>query len=305
MKAKIAYIDKHRAARNGQHRMAGPNLKFFMHRNGLESRIGKYKPDLVFINKGDHFTDIDFIQNITANYRTAYWFGDWRATLPGYMYDWAAAAGLAFFNAYDPSLFFELKNRGQKNAFVTHQGADTDIFKPIDNVPKIYDVGYGANFYGLHSFPNSKLRLDIIDILRVKGYTVGVVGNGWPPSINTKSMGHKDLNKFYNQCRVTIGISHHTDVKYAVSNRIYQCMAVGVPHINWHSPGVEELFDDGYVGVQSTGEMISEIDYLIKNKNDRQKLGQIQREQILNKHTYLHAWQRMERKIKQVYPELN
>lgn len=81
-------------------------------------------------------------------------------------------------------------------------------------------------------------------------------------------------------------------------------MAVGVPHIAWDCQGIKELFDEGYIGVNSIEEMYQVIKKLIDNKNLRDHVGMLQRNQIIKHHTFKHAWQRIEDKIKTVFPEL-
>ena len=304
MNCKIVYLDKHKNANKAQHRVAGSNLKFVSNHNSVIGILQKIKPDLVFVNKGDSFNDINLIKYVTSNYRTAYWFGDWRINMPEFMYNWAQHSAVVFFNAYDPGLWKELKSRGQENVFVIHQGIDPTVFKPLNNIKKIYDVGFGGHNYS-GAFPNSKLRIQILRDLKAHGFNVAVVGRSWPADMNPiETKKPAELNEFYNQCRTTIGISHFTDIKYSVSNRLYQCMATGVPHINWHSPGLEKLFDDGYIGTNSYIQMIEKIHQFIDDKYLRNKIGKIQRKQILKYHTLEHAWQRIENNIKKVFPEL-
>jgi hypothetical protein len=301
MKCKIAYLDKNAQAHKSQHRVAGPNTKFFHNPNAIPGQLAKFKPDLVFVNKGDQFDDLNFIKHITGTYKTAYWFGDWRTQFPQFMYDWAQHAHIVFFNVHDPQLFSQIKG----HVFTIHQGADPTVFKPLNGIPKIHDVGFGGHFYGKKTFPNGRLRLDVIHHLKEQGLNVAVVGDGWSSDIKPQpKMVPELLNKFYNQCRTTIGISHFTDVKYSTSNRLYQCMAVGVPHLAWDCPGIKELFATGYIGVKNLDELTGKIKILIENPDLANTIGNMQREQILKYHTFEHAWQRIENKIKQVFPEL-
>jgi spore maturation protein CgeB len=312
MDCRIAYLDKDKTAKKKQHRVAGPNLIFLWNPDQILGQLKEFKPDLVFINKGDAMNDIKFIQSITSSYRTAYWYGDWRNSISEYVYAWASNAGVAFFNVDDKPLRFQLKQMGQKNIFTVHQGADPLTFKPLEDVEKKYDIGFGANFYGRRSFENSGLRIDVVRFLRDKGYNICVVGEGWPADI--PCLPHKtpiELNKFYNECRITIGISHYTNVKYGVSNRLYQCMAVGVPHVNWFTPGMNELFDNDkdtgqtYIEVKNYSELIKEIDKLLNDDIWNYTIGGRQRNQIIKYHTFECAWQRIENYIKRIYPELN
>lgn len=311
MECKIVYLDKNKNASKGQHSMAGGNLKFIWNQNVVLSKLSELKPDLVFINKGDSMADKTFIKAVTDNYRTAYWYGDWRATIPEYTYDWALNAGVAFFNVSSSSLRSHLKAMGQKNVFTIHQGADPKTFKPLEGVKTKYDIGFGANFYGEKSFEQSKLRIDVVRFLMNKGYKICVVGDGWPKDIPSLPRKNSiELNKFYNECRMTIGISHFGTLKYGVSNRLYQCMAVGVPHINWFTPGMNELFDNDektgrtYIEVKNYTELIEEINELLNDNDWNSTIGFRQRNQIIKYHTFECAWQRIENYIKQVYPEL-
>ena len=117
MKCKIAYLDKNRTAKNEQHRVAGPSTVFFWNVDSMIRDLGMFKPDLVFINKGDRFNNPEFIEHITSTYRTAYWFGDWRKVMPEYMFNWASRCGVAFFNVNNEVLWKKLEDYGQKNIF--------------------------------------------------------------------------------------------------------------------------------------------------------------------------------------------
>jgi spore maturation protein CgeB len=128
-----------------------------------------------------------------------------------------------------------------------------------------------------------------------KGYDLKVVGDGWPKDINAMPrQGFVELNKTINQAKLTVGISHFIDVPGYTSNRLYQCMATGVPHIAWHSPKVAKIFKHGYTSVKSYDELDEKIELYLESNVRRGFAGNCQHGEIYNRHTIYHAWNRIE-----------
>ena len=173
---------------------------------------------------------------------------------------------------------------------------DTDVFKPLPDEDKKYEILFGGSFFR-DAFPKDRIRL--IRHLKDKGYNIQVVGDGWPEDIEAiPRKGVIEYNRMMNQSRVTIGMSHFNDVAYYTSNRLYQAMATGVPHISWHAPFIADRFEEGYLEVKSYDEIKKILDFLLSSEFWRKTVGNCQHREILNNHTLLHAWQRMKAIIK-------
>ena len=71
--------------------------------------------------------------------------------------------------------------------------SDEEVFHPLD-IPKIYDVGFVGAKYGV--------REEIIQHLINSGVNVKAYGNGWSDG----RLPLSDTNKFFNQCKVVLGV---------------------------------------------------------------------------------------------------
>jgi spore maturation protein CgeB len=285
---KLAIIDKNPDAKFTQWRAAPEPKKFFHKDNSLVSDIKKYDPDFIFINKGNIFSNIPVAVN---SYKSIYFYGDFYKPIPEFVRNYASICTATVLTNKDQQLW---KSLGSKNIHFVSQGADTDIFKPV-KCDKKYDIVFTGNYYGT-KFCGSDIRLKLVRYIACMGYDFKVVGDGWPPDVDSlPRQGAKDLNKTINQAWLTIGMSHFVDVPYYTSNRLYQSMATGVPHIAWYSPGVKELFKHGYLEVKTYSELNSLVHWMLTNtKRLAVGTGKIQKHEILKRHTIFHFWNKIE-----------
>ena len=80
------------------------------------------------------------------------------------------------------------------NAYFYPLASDPNVFFPID-IEKIYDVGFVGAKYGI--------REQIVNQLELHGVKVKAYGNGW----ENGRLPIEDTNKFYNQCKIVLGVS--------------------------------------------------------------------------------------------------
>jgi spore maturation protein CgeB len=301
---KIAFIDKTVKAQLTQWgvKSATCEKKFFHNINTLKDELTFYKPDAVFINKGSTL-NYEAVRLATLPYFKVYFLGDYRLPFPGWAYAFATMCDIVLFTWKDIAVWESLKKMGQRDIFYVHQGINPDVFRPLPEIKKNLDITFGGGFYGVN-FSDAAERLKTVEFLQSK-YKTLVAGDGWPSHINSvKRMNHFSLNRFHNRARVTVGIHNRVfdryGIKYGTSNRLYQCMATGVPHIAQYSPGISELFDSdgGYLDWKTHEDLATAIDWLLSNPEAAEKTGEKQRAQIIKYHTTLHAWMRMENIIR-------
>jgi len=79
------------------------------------------------------------------------------------------------------------------NASFFPLASDAEVFHPLD-IPRIYDVGFVGAKYGV--------REEIIQHLVNAGINVKAYGNGWSDG----RLPLSDTNKFYNQCKIVLGV---------------------------------------------------------------------------------------------------
>jgi hypothetical protein len=284
---KIAVIDKNPDARFTQWRAISDPKKFFHNDNTLIEDIITYNPDLVFINKGNTFKNI--FPAVTGR-KTIYFYGDYYRPIPGYVQYYGSLCDFVILTNKDKQVWKSIDN---KNIYFVSQGVDIDLFYPICTT-KQYDIIFAANYLG-PKFLGSDIRLEFARFIKNLPYKTAIIGNGWPLDIEAlPRQGVIQLNRTINESRLTVGMSHFVDVPYYTSNRLYQCMATGVPHIAWASPRVKSLFRQGYIEVDSYEKLGLCIKKLLENHELRLDYGMKQFFEVRNHHTIFHFWEKVE-----------
>jgi len=286
---KIAVIDKNPQAHFTQWRAIPDPKKFFHNNASLVQDIKDYNPDLIFINKGVKFTNIIVA---IADYKSVYFYGDYYRPVAEYVKAYAKACDVVLLTNKNRQFWSQLEN---DNIFFVHQGVDVKYFHPV-SCEKKHDIVFAANYFG-PKFIGSDIRLEFARHIKSMPYKTLIVGNGWPKDIEAiPRQGVLELNNTLNESRLTAGMSHFIDVPYYTSNRLYQCMATGVPHIAWHCPGVENIFNKGYIANINTYEKFdSVVEKLLCNHELRLNIGMQQFSEIRNHHTIFDFWQQVER----------
>lgn len=302
---RIAFIDKTANAQHAQFGVKSPTCekKFFHNISSLKIDLKNYKPDAVFINKGSTL-NYEEVRLAIKPYFSVYFLGDYRNPFPAWAAAYATTCNMVLFTWKDPNIYSELKSMGQRNIFCIHQGINPDVFRPLPGSPKVYQVAFGGNFHGIN-FSNAAERLKNVRFLN-QHYNFQVIGGGWPSDVGAlPRKNHPSLNRILNQAHITVGIHnrlfHKYGVKYGTSNRLFQCMAIGIPHVAQQSPGIHELFDDSYIEWVDRKDLLRKIDWLLSCPDIAREVGQKQRECIINNHTTIHAWMRMEERIRECY----
>jgi hypothetical protein len=291
MTRKLAIIDKNPDAKFTQWRAAAEPKKFFHKDNSLATDIKKYDPDFIFINKGNTFKNIP---SAIAGKKSIYFYGDYYRPIPKYVPYYSSLCSAVVLTNKDRALWRSL---GNKNIYFASQGVDVEIFKPVC-MKKKYDVIFAGNYYGT-KFLGSDIRLEFARYIKNLPYKTEIIGDGWPLDIDAlPRQGMADLNQSINASMLTAGMSHFIDVPFYTSNRLYQSMATGVPHIAWHSPKVRSIFRHGYLEVSSYKQMSIFIKKLLKHHEMRLNIGMRQFSEIRNYHTIFDFWNKIEKIMK-------
>jgi hypothetical protein len=319
---KIAFIDKNPNASSAQFGVH-KDSKFFNNTNQyLLYDVADFNPDVVFINKGNKFRSEDLMSLMQDRF-SVYFYGDYRGTeIPYYAKKLAEIANLFLPTWYNEKIF---KNLNQKNIRVVHQGTDVNTFRPLPDIEKKYTVAFVANYFDEETryrmsegefgyrkdlsevLPESELRLEVaIKLVEKYGKEFVIAGTGWEKYLQNKctllgKTNHEETNLVYNQSLCSIGISHYLNVDYMTSNRLFQAMASGTPHIAWHSPKVDELFDDSYLETDSVVQLLSLVGHFVKYPIEALSYGVSQRNCILERHTLEKAWDRILKIIELYY----
>jgi len=252
--------------------------------------INQFNPDFLFVNKQ---YDINVIEKLVEKYPMAYFLGDYRYPLPQSIVRLLNYAKIGFFTWKKP----DINNTWPKIKLV-HQGANPNVYKANPRIEKKYDVIFAGNNWG------SGLRMQTVTFLN-NNFNFLAIGDGWPKNINSLTRRRAgSVPRYYSQAYITVGIMNRTDfskndVTHYTSNRLFNCMAMGIPHIAPRQALVHTLFKKGYQDWATHQELADKINLFLKNKKHAKNVGRLQREEVLNNHTTLHAWLRMEDKIRQ------
>ena len=276
---KIALIDK-----NPKTQFAiGHNAPVFTNLNSLKDDIAAYNPDWVFISIK---TGMDQIREAIKNTKAAYIYADYRHPLERFTIILSQMSDITLTSWKHPHLWKLLKN-----PHVARRGTDINQFYPIPGVEPVHDVVFGGNNAG------GKPRMEVLNFLH-KHFNLYIVGSGWPKKFNQlgRRVGFKELNEILNKAKVTVGafnmINKAKDgASYYISTRPLQNMAVGRPHISPYCPGVSEFFEHGYLDYKNLDQLKTQIEILLNTTQEkRDEIGNVQRNEIVTRHTYAHAW---------------
>ena len=283
MELKFALIDK-----NPKTQFAiGHNAPVFTNLNSLKDDIAAYNPDWVFISIK---TGMDQIREAIKNTKAAYIYADYRKQLPRHTIQLSQMSDRTReqCNTYGW--------KALKNPHVVSRATSINQFRPLPDIEPIYDVVFAGNNFG------GEPRMKVIEFLH-KNFNLYIAGAGWQKKFNQlgrKTKNYEELNTILNQAKVTVDIFNRTDmveagVEYYTSNRIYQNMAVGRPHIAPYTSGVAEFFENGYLSYKKLDNLKYGINRLLEmHQSERDLIGRAQRREIETRHTYEHEWANMQ-----------
>lgn len=258
--------------------------------NEAMSIVKRHKPDCIFVNKQFHRDTIKLITEYGCP--MIYFYGDYREPILEETHIFMRMAKAVFLTWHRKDIYKTY------NAHLTRQGVDAQLWKPLDNVEEEFDVVFTGGHY------KRDVRTNIMSALN-RDFNLLVVGQGWGGT-EFKNWEKKcppaNSNYHLNRGKVNIGTFSIQDISYLTyytSNRLYQGMASGKPHIGPRTPRLEEFFrdEDGYQDYASYEELKYKINTFLNNPNLRKLTGAAQREAILRENTVWHAWKRMEKII--------
>lgn len=215
-----------------------------------------------------------FIINISMDDRHQYWGeklkGGWSGTFPLIPHiDLALTAAPECASWYMkegcPALFFP-------------EASDTEIFHPMPNLPKIYDVSFVGGCYGV--------RKKIVDALRNAGIRVSAYGSGWEGGrIDTES-----VPRLFAQSKIVLGvgtIGHCSDF-YALKMRDFDAPMSGSLYLTHDNSDLRMLFSVGkeIATYDSIEDCVAKAQYYLAHSDEREALAQAGRQRAIAEHTW-------------------
>lgn len=255
----------------------------------LAEDLKSLRPDWVFISRKD---GMDQVREAIQGYKSAYFYGDYRNPLPQHALQFSRMCDITLTTWKCPVVWKTLKN-----PHVVRMGTKVEFFHLIPEIEPIYDVAFGGSNFG------GDPRMKVLEFLH-KNFNLYVVGNGWPANWNTvKRQNLIKLNRHLQKAKITVGVFNRTDmaaqnIEYYTSNRLYQNMAIGRPHIAPTCIGVASFFEAGYIEYRDLEELGLLIKHILKMPQEqRDFIGEVQRNEIVSHHTHAHSWAMMQKVV--------
>jgi hypothetical protein len=165
--------------------------------------------------------------------------------------------------------------------------SNEEIYYPIENKEKKYDVGFIGRKYGI--------REEIVNFLIKNGIDVKAYGPGW----ESGTLDVSDNNEFYNSCKIVLGTGNIGYSKKLMNPKLrdFEVPLTGTLYITNYSKELSELFveDKEIVLYKSKKELLKKVNYYLKNIKEREKIGKNGYIKAIREHTYE---VRLEKKLK-------
>lgn len=163
-------------------------------------------------------------------------------------------------------------------AFYFPEASHPQFYYPDPTVDKVYDVGFVGAKYGL--------REEIVSHLKRKGINVTCYGNGW----ENGRLPLEDTNKFFNQCKVVLGIGTigHTKDFYALKLRDFDATMAGSVYLTHNNQDLYDLFDVNkeILLANDVDEYYTKVSNILSDPKWQEEMRRGARRRALECHTY-------------------
>jgi spore maturation protein CgeB len=162
------------------------------------------------------------------------------------------------------------------------EASDSNIFKPMNELPKIHEVSFVGAKYGV--------REEIISALQNAGVQVTTFGGGWGKGF----LPVEEVPKLFAQSKIVLGvgaIGHSSDF-YALKMRDFDGPMSGSCYITHDNKDLESLYDIGkeIVTYKSINECVEKVRYLLENATERERIAHAGYLRALRDHTWTHRF---------------
>lgn len=164
------------------------------------------------------------------------------------------------------------------------EGANTEWFRPMDEVAQDIDVGFVGSRMGY--------RPEILTAIRKLGVEVVVHGPGWPAG----PLGDEEMRRFFNRCRVNLGLGDMFFSRWLTNlkGRDFEVPAVGRGvYLTTYNADLAECFDVGdevscYRGLD---EMVELVRRHIAEPERGREMARRARERVIAEHQWRHRFE--------------
>ncbi len=248
------------------------------------------KWDIVFINKAELVSPavIAQIKKKAPEALILYWYGDQRGKALPEIAAMGREADALLINNSDKNQFFQYYDMGVEKIFTHHTATDLDTFKYLHGTEEFDAVFIGSNYND--RFPDSMTRLRLMKRATEKNNMI-LYGNNWPNHFQRGGQVYgKDFSVAVARSKMTLGINAYNNICGYTSNRTWNSLACGRPHLVYYYLGIEEMFDNykHLIWFKNISEALKIIKELKKDEVLRNEIGRNGRDLIAEKHTYYH-----------------
>lgn len=207
-----------------------------------------------------------------------------------------------------------IRNNWAKNAWTWHEAADTNVFRPIQNVETKGDLVWIGNWGDNER--TDELREFLIEPVKKLGLNATMYGVRYPDEALMmlsdagikygKYLPSSHVPEVYSSYKFTVHVprrAYAKDLPGIPTIRPFEALACGIPLISAPWRDTENLFDIGkdFLMVNNGAEMISAMQTLLNDKEKSNSLAQHGLKTIQENHTCTH---RVDKLLK-IYHSLN
>jgi spore maturation protein CgeB len=291
---------------------------YFQLQSELINANNNFNADYIFMHTQSDAVRIETLKELSKNSKIINWTGDVRKEVPNWMIDYSNDVDLTLFsNMNDVQTSIQ---KGVRADFL-QVGFDKIHFNPLGEKGNYPEILFLGSNYG-DMFPLSSFRRQMVERLKNEyGNRFGVYGNGWDITndISTNHLYHlphiksnvnstnkiadgnitnyAEEGKAYRSCKIAINLSHFAYSRYS-SDRMFRILGSGTFCLTHRFPDIEKDFKIGEEVVvwESIDDLVSKINYYLKNEREREIIAMRGCALARNKYT----WNNFAENLKQI-----
>lgn len=163
-------------------------------------------------------------------------------------------------------------------SFFFPEASDPDIFRPMPDLPKLYDISFVGSRYGI--------RAELVDALRRAGLSVAAFGSGWEAG----RLAAEAVPTIFAQSRIVLGVSAigHSRDFVGLKLRDFDAPLSGSCYLTQHNPDLEMLYviGDEIVTYRNSLDCVETVKSLLANPERINAIGHAGRQRALAEHTW-------------------
>lgn len=252
------------------------------------------KVDFIHLGKGESIlgASIKRLKAALPGVKIIHFYGDYRPTPPPWVIDLGRNVDVTLIQGKDEGLRGNYHQAGCHRVEFLNCGTDPEIFFP-QQIDKEYDVVFMANYSKPDKFEWMQGRLNLVKTIAANEFNVHIFGTGWGKLGQTRNITLHPFvagEAFATECsKAKLALAYGTNKVrgYTSWPRLLNSMASETMVLTRYFPGLEDIFENTYDLQWFVGEdVIGLIDYYLSNDEEREKIAQAGRTQVLKSHTW-------------------